>query len=516
MALFLIVLSTLSCVCAQDNSTQEFVSVESDNNDLSQNENLEVEQSTKNDVKSEVKVDAFQNGSYIYGYNINEGNDELYCSFSDAKSKPKITIDGEEYTSKISSNTFFTLDVSKLSIGDHTIDVTYSNGKTTKHISKNINIKPAILSYKGSLDYYCYYKSTGINFGEGLNYGDGTSLTLKLPGDAKGSLLVYVSKANTNIDNPANLYKSQVLADGFAKVLIDDLKLGNYYVFAKYNGSDYAVENQLSKLTVRYGISYPYSMTYGDDKYLTIMSDKSDTSTFTVKVNDKKYGQIKMVNGVGRISLKKLPISEEVSVMVYKGSKMVYFDQYEGEFYITVNPKKARLTGGKDITMYYGASKKYSIKVYGGYGKVVGKGQTVKIKVGTKTYNVKTSMYGYAILKIDNGPGVYKISATYKGVTVTNKLTVKQVLTLKDVNVKKSARKLVLTATLKHAKKALKSKKVTFKFNGKKYTAKTNAKGVAKVKIPKSALKGLAAGKTVKYSVSYGKAILSKKATVKR
>ena len=98
MALFLIVLSTLSCVCAQDNSTQEFVSVESDNNDLSQNENLEVEQSTKNDVKSEVKVDAFQNGSYIYGYNINEGNDELYCSFSDAKSKPKITIDGEEYT----------------------------------------------------------------------------------------------------------------------------------------------------------------------------------------------------------------------------------------------------------------------------------------------------------------------------------------------------------------------------------------------------------------------------------
>ena len=40
-----------------------------------------------------------------------------------------------------------------------------------------------------------------------------------------------------------------------------------------------------------------------------------------------------------------------------------------------------------------------------------------------------------------------------------------------------------LTAKLKSGKKVLKSKKVIFTVNGKKYVAKTNKKGIATVKI---------------------------------
>ncbi|MBQ8017821.1 MAG: Ig-like domain repeat protein [Methanobrevibacter sp.] len=86
-------------------------------------------------------------------------------------------------------------------------------------------------------------------------------------------------------------------------------------------------------------------------------------------------------------------------------------------------------------------------------------------------------------------------------------------LTLKKVKVKKSAKKLVLQATLKINKKAKKGLKVIFKFNGKKYTAKTNKKGVAKVTIKKKVLKKLKVGKKVKIQVSYGKTV--KKLTVK-
>lgn len=99
--------------------------------------------------------------------------------------------------------------------------------------------------------------------------------------------------------------------------------------------------------------------------------------------------------------------------------------------------------------------------------------------------------------------------STSKSKTSSKKVT----LTLKKVNVKKSAKKLVLTATLKKGKKALKNKKVTFKFNGKKYVRKTNKKGVAKLVIKRKVLKKLKVGKKVKYQVSYGKK--TKKRTVK-
>lgn len=76
-------------------------------------------------------------------------------------------------------------------------------------------------------------------------------------------------------------------------------------------------------------------------------------------------------------------------------------------------------------------------------------------------------------------------------------------LTLKKAKIKKS-KKLVLSATLKQGNVALKGKKITFKFKGKTYKAKTNAKGVAKVTIKKSVLKKLKVGKKVTVKAIYG------------
>ena len=51
--------------------------------------------------------------------------------------------------------------------------------------------------------------------------------------------------------------------------------------------------------------------------------------------------------------------------------------------------------------------------------------------------------------------------------------------------------------------KAIKGKKIVIKFKGKKYSAKTNAKGIAKVAIKKSATKKLKKGKKYTYVAIY-------------
>lgn len=87
-------------------------------------------------------------------------------------------------------------------------------------------------------------------------------------------------------------------------------------------------------------------------------------------------------------------------------------------------------------------------------------------------------------------------------------------LTLKKVIVKRSAKKLTIRATLKVNDKAPKrGSKITFKFKGKKYIGKTNAKGVAKITVKKSILKKLKKGKKVTYTATYSK--VTKKVTVK-
>ena len=89
-------------------------------------------------------------------------------------------------------------------------------------------------------------------------------------------------------------------------------------------------------------------------------------------------------------------------------------------------------------------------------------------------------------------------------------------VTLKSVTIKKSAKKLVLTAKLTKGKSLIKGKKITFKFNGKTYKAKTNKKGIAKVTIKKSVLKKLKIGKKIKYTAKYGSLKVTKTAKVRK
>ena len=131
---------------------------------------------------------------------------------------------------------------------------------------------------------------------------------------------------------------------------------------------------------------------------------------------------------------------------------------------------------------------------------------------------MKTNALGVVKFKIPTKivPGSYSVSVKYKNAIKTATLKIKHAVILKTVKVKKSAKKLVLQATLKHGKSLLKGKIVYFKFNGKTLKAKTNKYGVAKVTIKKTILKKLKVGKKITYQASYLKDTVKKTAKVMR
>ena len=139
------------------------------------------------------------------------------------------------------------------------------------------------------------------------------------------------------------------------------------------------------------------------------------------------------------------------------------------------------------------------------------------IKINGKTFKTLYTSKGVAKFKVDNAPGTYKMTITSLGKSVTKTLTVNHIVSLQSVTVKRSAKKLVLSANLgKVNNKYLKNKWVTFKFNGKTYKAKTNSKGVAKVTVKSNVLKKLKVGKKVTYQATYLKDTVKKTAKIKK
>ena len=173
----------------------------------------------------------------------------------------------------------------------------------------------------------------------------------------------------------------------------------------------------------------------------------------------------------------------------------------------------------KNTAVQYSAKGKYSVTVYGTDGKVANGAEVIFKISGKQVAKAKTNTKGVASYVVTKNPGKYKIQATALGKSITKTLTVKHIVTLKTVTLKKSAKKLTLQATLAKVNgKYLKKKTITFKINGKKVaTAKTNSKGVAKITIKNpNVVKKLKVGKKVTYQATYLKDTVKKTAKIKK
>ena len=165
------------------------------------------------------------------------------------------------------------------------------------------------------------------------------------------------------------------------------------------------------------------------------------------------------------------------------------------------------------------AGKNYSITLKDSNGNVLA-GKEVLISFNGKIYKCTTNAKGVATVKVAlSKKGTYPVVVSflgddkYNGSFAVAKIKVnpqKVKLTVAKKKYKASKKKKILMATLKASnKKAIKGKKIVFIVNKKKYTAKTNKKGIAKVKVK------LSKKKTYKFTVKFAGDNTFKKATKK-
>lgn len=412
----------------------------------------------------------------------------------DIKNKVIVKVDGVEYTyTQSGTECYFK---SKFNPGIHNITLYYPGD--SKYPSRTV-----------SKTFYTYAKLTYPE-SEVFSYNSIIDVSINLPSDARGELVVEINGL---------LYNSTPLNNGKASIRLPSEKIGDYNCFAYYNGN-YEVPSRNSTISIA-----PIIEKTDDNSQITVDMGGDYNATMIIYAQEFMVAQVDFKNNetivIDRELLKKTEIivktwakngdfSDYYVDLSFTGS--IYF---EGKYvyscyWYTAYAKKLK---AYNVEMTYDDGSLFNVKAYDFFGSLVGSGEKITVQIGSNKYDIYTKSNGVASLKIKLAPGTYRADVNYGDLRISKKITVKPTLTLAKVNVKKSAKKLVLTAKIS---KKVKGKKIVFRFNGYKYIGYTNKNGVAKVTVKSKVLKKLKVGKKVKYKAGYGKDIITLYAKVKR
>ena len=228
---------------------------------------------------------------------------------------------------------------------------------------------------------------------------------------------------------------------------------------------------------------HEFSVTLSDNNSSPI-ANKSVAFTFNKVVSNATTDE----NGVAKLKINSNPGEYTVK---YSFSGEGYVD-CENSTRIQVIASSVSKIKAPSYTAYIGVTNAYTITLTAGDTPLANR--PVTFKLNGKTYSKKTNSKGQASININLAKGSYTLSYSYKGeqninpVSGTSKITVKKGMPTKMVradseiyrNKKTSYFKIKLTDS---RGTPLKSKKVILTLKGKKYTKKTNANGIASLKI---------------------------------
>ena len=329
-------------------------------------------------------------------------------------------------------------------------------------------------------------------------------------------------------DADGNLFANSTVSNGVATASFkfDSTYIPAQYLFsAKLSKENYKSSSYNIKFTILKG-----NLVITMDK---ISVEQGSTVNVIVKVHDELGNPINGVtvefnrmnsanrltpmgnaitntNGIATLSYNvPASLTEGTHTIVAEVDAFNYYNGVSSSSSLIVN-KKILITGAKNYVVYYGNTVVYKVKIVDANGKSVGSNVKVTFKLNGKTKVVPTDKNGVASYNVKLAVGKYTISAQCGIHKVSKTITFKPTLTAKNISKKKSK---ITKFTVKLVGKngnVLKNKKITFKIKNKKFTAKTNKKGVATL-----SFKNLKVGKYTIYS-AFGGCTIKNTITIKK
>lgn len=421
---------------------------------------------------------------------INETFDNYMNIIITVENETVVTVDvtdqdGNSYVGEFINGQYV---LNNLPVGNYTVNVINAENEMFNSSSAVANF--TIMKFDFSIDLPVNSSSTEI--------------TINTPKDATGLLLVDV--------NGQSYYAP--VENGTATVTIPKLAPGNYTAKVIYTGDDkYGNQSTTKEITVPSNlpdnaVTIPETSETNSPTY-SIKLPEDATGFFSVVADGKEYVAA-LKNGEASITVPNLAEGDHRIIVSYTGDDK--YSSFSKETMLNIHIPVYKLTKNTDANVLYSATKSYKVLVTKDGKAVVG--EKVTIKFNGKTYSVKTDSKGYATLKLTTNlkPKKYTITAEYKGIKVTNKVTIKNIIKIKNVKIKKTKKKATIKATLKKVNgKYVKGKKLKLKVNGMTFKAKTNKKGVATFKLNKNAIKKLSKTKKYTYSVTKNMKVSVKK-----
>jgi len=239
------------------------------------------------------------------------------------------------------------------------------------------------------------------------------------------------------------------------------------------------VSTQLSISDTHYSKSATYfkvTLKDGDGKALS-------GNKVSLKVKGKTYTGSTNSNGVASIKTASLAVGTYTVTLTYSGSS-----KYSASS-LSKKVKVLSSIDGSDMTKYDGYVKMYTATFWKNTGALAN--TKVSFKVNGVTYTKATNKSGVVKFPVNLRHGTYKMVLTnpYSKEKLTTKLVVKKDSTVLTHGSTKTYitpnKKYKFTVSLKTKHNAvISNQKITFSYNNKKVTAKTNEHGKASITIP--------------------------------
>ena len=388
------------------------------------------------------------------------------------------------------------LSMKQLEVGNYTVEMSVSGALKATKLTTNITVKKAnikieIAPYK---EYYGSDKNITITV---TNANSG----LAVPG-----IILRLDMPQTS----GKTYYLQTNSDGVGRISAKGLIGGNYDLTVSNNDTK-NINNASTKTTVTV-MKIPVKIAASG---LTVYYNTGATATIKVTKDGKPVSGMYLLVRLYTTSTKyndylfqtndKGQVSFSASLTV--GKHKIIINSADNRYgasqvtkTITVKKASAKITA-KKVTDYYKGVKYFTVKLTNTKNNKPIYDAKLNIKVFVSknryyNYNGHTGANGEIRLSLETlKPGTYKVvvagadSKDFTAEEVTSKIVIKKApakLTPKKLTAKKGAKKYFkVTVKNKKTKKVIKGVKVKIKvYTGKKaktFTAKTNAKGIAKI-----------------------------------